>query len=68
MFRQISVKQKFHRAHATFDLERYLFLLSIPGITDSIQDIGQKTLANWILPAAPLRQMLFPEYRLFEIP
>ena len=46
VFRQISVKQKFHRAHSTFDLERYLFPLTISGMIRNAPGIGQNILLN----------------------
>lgn len=68
VFRQISVKQKPHRAHTTFDLEHCFFLLSIFDTIDNAQDFGQNTLSDLKLPVAPPEQMLFLEYSLFGIP
>ena len=45
VFRQISVKQKPHRAHTTFDLEHYLFPLTVFDTTCKGQDSGKITVA-----------------------
>ena len=59
MFRQISVKQKFHRAHTTFDLEHHPFVLTITGTIHSGLGFVQNTLPDLKSLAVFLLQIPF---------